>query len=157
MFAADITISGIVGSAYGLRSYGIGKYSLYTPGFQDLAGDLSPSVSFSSTAGLVQSITGDLSPSVIFQGDVDLNNQKTINGDLSPSIVFGATLTLSTVALSGDLAPSVAFSATYDAAPILAGGLVPSVTFAAIMTAGPLWTPLDCPPISWIPVEPCNG
>ena len=157
VFAADITISGIVGSAYGLRSYGIGKYSLYTPGFQDLAGDLSPSVSFSSTAGLVQSITGDLSPSVVFQGDVDLNNQKTINGDLSPSIVFGATLTLSTVALSGDLAPSVAFSATYDAAPILAGGLVPSVTFAAIMTAGPLWTPLDCPPISWIPVEPCNG
>lgn len=131
--AAPQAPGGATGSQYGQGPYAHGLYSRITP--VDLAGDLSPSVSFSASLAFIDAIAGDLAPSVVFAADLTVTPATLLVGDLSPSIALGAGLAV-IVSETGDLAPSVVFAAdlSVTAATALAGDLAPSLTLSAMLT-----------------------
>jgi hypothetical protein len=159
-FIADMTVvpavinyvdlAGNIGgvSLYGRGKWGVGKYSrngAMTPVFaadvtvgstQDLAGDLSPSVTLAGSILVdAANLAGGLAPSVAFAGSLDLVGTVDFNGALAPVVTFGGALTALT-GLAGDLAPSITFGGdlTLAVPTLIDGDLAPQVTFAADLT-----------------------
>jgi hypothetical protein len=95
--------------------------------FVDLAGDLSPTITFAGETANFLSLVGDLAPSTTFVGETA--NLLACAGDLAPSTTFVGE-TANFLAEAGDLPVTPAFAAAMTPFVGIAGDLAPSTTFA---------------------------